>query len=87
MKYSDQVCAALKALHPDARRKIRRALSDLDAGKKRDTKPLKAPPEGFSRLRVGKYRVIYRRAPDSGVLIAEFLDLRTTVYAAFEPPS
>lgn len=87
MKFSDQVSAALKSLHPDARREIRRALSDLEAGKRRDTKALKAPLHGFSRLRVGKYRVIYRRHPESNTLIAEFLDGRSTVYEKFEPPS
>ncbi len=87
MKFSDQVSAALKSLHPDVRREIRRALSDLEAGKKRDTKALKAPLSGFSRLRVGKYRVIYRRDPKGNSLIAEFLDVRSTVYEKFEPPS
>jgi mRNA interferase RelE/StbE len=87
VKFSDQVSAALKSLHPDTRREIRRALSDLEAGKKRDTKALKAPLHGFSRLRVGKYRVIYRHDPEGNSLIAEFLDGRSTVYEKFEPPS
>jgi phage-related protein len=38
MKHSDQVAHALKSLHPDVRRDIRRALDDIDAGRKRDTK-------------------------------------------------
>ena len=87
MKFSDQVSAALRTLSPEARREIRRALDDLEAGKKRDTKPLKPPLEGWSRLRVGRYRVIYRRHPESGTLIAEFLDDRATVYGRFQPPT
>lgn len=87
MKYSDQVVAALKPLHPDIRRKIRQALSDLEAGKKCDVKALKHPLTGFSRLRVGKYRVIYRRHPESHTLIAEFLEKRSTVYEVFRTAS
>jgi mRNA interferase RelE/StbE len=87
VKFSDQVSAALKSLHPDARREIRRALSDLEAGQRRDTKALKAPLHGFLRLRVGRYRVIYRRDPESSTIIAEFLDGRSTVYERFQPPA
>ena len=87
MKFSDQVSAALQSLHPDARREIRRALTALEAGRRRDTKALKAPLNGFLRLRVGRYRVIYRRDPKGNSLIAEFLDVRSTVYEKFEPPS
>lgn len=87
MKFSDQVSTTLRKLSPDARRAIRQALDDLDAGKKRDTKLLKHPLEGFSRLRVGRYRVIYRRHTESGTLIAEFLDDRSTVYDSFQPPT
>jgi mRNA-degrading endonuclease RelE of RelBE toxin-antitoxin system len=59
----------------------------LEAGKKQDTKALRHPLLGFSRLRVGKYRVIYRRHPRSHALIAEFLEERSIVYKAFLPPS
>jgi mRNA interferase RelE/StbE len=86
MKHSDQVINALKSLHPDVRRDIRRALDDIEAGRKRDTKALKPPLDGFHRVRVGKYRVIYRRHPESGVLIAEFLESRSTIYDNFQPP-
>lgn len=87
MKLSDQVTHALKSLHPDVRRDIRRALDDIEAGRKRDTKALKPPLDGFLRVRVGKYRVIYRRHPESGALIAEFLESRSTIYENFQPPS
>lgn len=85
MKFSTQVVAALKALHPGVRRDIRRALDDLAAGIDRDTAPLHDELVGFYRLRVGKYRVIYRR-DDSGVIIAEYLARRGDVYEEFEPP-
>ena len=86
MKFSDQVISALKALNPDGRKAIRRALDDLEAGKKRDTKRLTDELANFWRLRVGRYRVIYRPDPDTGEIIAEFLDIRNSVYENFEPP-
>lgn len=85
MKFSDQVATALRSLHPDTRLAIRRALADLDAGKKRDTKALRPPLQGFSRLRVGRYRVIYRRDPESHAIIAEYLESRATIYESFPP--
>ena len=83
MKYSDQVAATLRSLHPQTRQAIRRALADLDAGKQRDTKVLRPPLQGFSRLRVGKYRIIYRREPESHTIIAEYLESRATIYESF----
>lgn len=86
MKFSSQVVAALKGLHPGVRRDIRRALDDVSAGIARDTAALQHELAGFRRLRVGKYRVIYRR-DDSGELIAEYLAPRSDVYEEFEPPA
>lgn len=87
MKFSDQVVSSLKSLHPDVRRSIRQALDDVEDGKRRDTKRLTDELSQFWRLRVGKYRVIYRPDPDNGELIAEFLDTRSEVYKKFQPPS
>jgi len=39
-KVSLQVTETLKALHPGVRKDLRRALDDLDAGKKRDVRAL-----------------------------------------------
>ena len=85
MKFSDQVIAALKGLHPGVKRDIRRALDDLSAGKKRDVRALSGELAGFSRLRVGKYRVVFRW-DETGELIAEFLGPRRTVYQTIQPP-
>lgn len=43
MKVSLQVAETLKALHPGVRKDLRRALDDLDAGKKRDVRALRHP--------------------------------------------
>ena len=84
MKVSDQCVDALRQLHPDARKSIRRALADLDAGKKRDVAGLTGKLTGFSRLRVGKYRVVFRY-DEAGELVAEFLGPRNLVYEQFTP--
>ena len=86
MKFSDQVVAALKDLHPGVRKDIRRALDDVADGRKRDVGALTGELEGFWRLRVGKYRVVLRR-DTTGELIAEFFGPRKTVYRSFRHPS
>jgi len=86
VKFSDQVVAALQELHPGVRRDIRRALDDVNLGEKRDVRALADELAGFWRLRVGKYRVVFRR-DKAGELIAEFLGPRTTVYRSFRPPA
>ena len=86
MKFSDQCVDALRQLHPDVRKSIRRALADLDAGRKRDVAGLTGKLTGFSRLRVGKHRVIFRY-DETGELVAEFLGPRNLVYEQFAPPS
>jgi mRNA interferase RelE/StbE len=85
LKFSDQVVDALKALHPGVRRDIRRALGEVNAGKKRDVSALSKELTGFWRLRVGKHRIVFRY-DGSGQLIAEFLGPRNTVYQKFKPP-
>ena len=84
MKVSLQVANALRALHPGVRKDIRRALDDLDAGIRRDVCPLEGELAGFFRLRVGKYRIIFR-VEMSGTIMAEFLETRDAVYARFKP--
>lgn len=86
MKFSDQVVAALKELHPGVRRDIRRAIDDLNQGRIRDVRSLHGRMAGFRRLRVGKFRAVFRY-DEAGELIVEFLGPRSTVYEAFKPPA
>ena len=86
MKVSLQVAETLRALHPGVRKDIRRALDDLDSGKKRDVRALKQTLVGYYRLRVGKYRVIFRFDAATGEIRAEFLERRETVYKSFGKP-
>lgn len=84
MKFSDQVVAALNELHPGVKRDIRRAIDDVNQGKRRDVRSLRGRLAGFRRLRVGKYRVVFRYDA-AGELIVEFLGPRNTVYATVQP--
>lgn len=85
MKFSDQVVGALKEMHPGVRKDIRRALDEVNAGKKRDIAALTGELAGFWRLRVGKHRIVFRY-DDVGQLMAEFLGPRSTIYRSFRPP-
>lgn len=86
MKFSEQVVTALEELHPGVRRDVRRALNDVSQGKRRDVRALRGRLAEFRRLRVGKYRAVFRY-DESGELIVEFLGPRATVYEAFQPPA
>jgi len=86
VKFSDQVLDALGGLHPGVRKDIRRALDDVNFRRKRDVTGLKGKLAGFWRLRVGKYRVVFRY-DETGELIAEFLGPRKTIYRSFNPPA
>ena len=75
----------LDSLHPDIKRQIRQAIDDVAAGKKRDTRPLGGVLQGFHRLRVGRWRTIYRYHADTGEMIVEFIEDRGSVYEDFQP--
>ena len=83
MKFSDQVVEALRTCHPKGRRKIRRALDDLARGALQDTQPLEDELAGFFRLRVGRFRVIYRLSESKKVMV-EYLAPRKMVYESFK---
>jgi mRNA interferase RelE/StbE len=85
LRFSDQVVDALKALHPGVRKDIRRALDEVNAGRKRDVAALTGELARYWRLRAGKHRVVFRY-DETGQLVAEFLGPRRTVYYSFRPP-
>lgn len=53
-----QVVDFVRRLPPEPRRRLRRALRDLSR-ERGDVKALEAPLEGYCRLRVGGYRVVF----------------------------
>lgn len=81
---SEPVRIWLRALPPEGKTRVRRALKALVQGGTRsfDIKPLRRKLEGFHRLRVGDYRVIYHF--ESGDLLRmDYADIRDVVYDAF----
>ena len=81
---SEQVQAWLRGLPPQTRAAVRAALRSLERGRagEVDAVPLRRELEGFHRLRVGDYRIIYSHQPGP-VLRLEFADIRETVYETF----
>jgi mRNA-degrading endonuclease RelE of RelBE toxin-antitoxin system len=66
-------------LHPEHRRAIKAALRQLAAGKLEDVKPLEEELDGLQRLRVGKYRMVFRYLSD-GSARCFFMESRRVVY-------
>jgi mRNA-degrading endonuclease RelE of RelBE toxin-antitoxin system len=58
VELSEQVVDFVRRLAPEPRRKLRRALKDL-ASEKGNIRSLEGPLEGYCRLRVGGYRVVF----------------------------
>jgi len=78
---SDQVADWLRNLPPEPKRRVRVALKGLERWQG-DIKPLRGELEGFYRLRVGGYRVVWRMVTKSLIQL-EYADTRDIVYEAF----
>ena len=85
MKYhvtvSQQVMDFGASLAPEPRRALKRAILALREGQG-DTKALTDELSGWSRLRVGAYRVILRHRP-GGEIECVFVEERRLVYEVF----
>ncbi len=79
---SDQVASWLTALPPQTKHRVRLALRGLAKGKG-DVKGLQGPLEGFNRLRIGGFRVIYRQISGKEILL-EYANTRDAVYELYE---
>ena len=81
---SEQVQLWLRGLPPSSKARVRRALKVLAAGRGKtvDTKPLRRELEGFHRLRVGDYRIVYHLEPGQ-LLRLDYADIRDVVYDVF----
>lgn len=80
VELSTQVVESVKRQAPEPRRLLRAALRDLaqDHG---DIKPLEGPLEGYCRLRVHGYRIIFSYAERS--IQCVFAERRGIVYEVF----
>jgi mRNA-degrading endonuclease RelE of RelBE toxin-antitoxin system len=73
-----QVVEFVRRLPPEPRQRVRRALRELgrELG---DIKPLEAPLDGYCRLRVGGYRVVFAYGR-RGTIECVFAEQRSVVY-------
>jgi mRNA-degrading endonuclease RelE of RelBE toxin-antitoxin system len=78
---SPQVKDFIRRLSPEPRKKARRCLDDL-AVDRGDIRPLDENLEGYSRLRVGQYRIILEYLP-RGEILCIFMETRASVYQLF----
>ena len=81
---SEPVQLWLQGLPPATKQRVRRELKALAAGRSRrlDVKPLRRELEGFYRLRIGDYRLVYHFEPRP-LLRLDYADLRDVVYEVF----
>ena len=67
---------------PEPRRALKRALKELEH-ERGDILSLEQPLDGYYRLRIGKFRLIFRYS-NAGIIEAIFLEERSMVYEVFE---
>ena len=81
---SEPVQLWLQGLPPGTKQRVRRELKALAGGRagRLDLKPLRRELEGFYRLRIGDYRIVYRLEPGPMVRL-DYADLRDVVYDLF----
>ena len=81
---SEPVQLWLQGLPPGTGQRVRRELKALAAGHagRLDLKPLRGELEGFYRLRIGDYRIVYHLEPGPVVRL-DYADLRDVVYSVF----
>jgi mRNA-degrading endonuclease RelE of RelBE toxin-antitoxin system len=76
---SDETAELVCTLHPDIKRKIKAALqaiiNDPQTGKR-----LRDELKGLQSFKAGKFRVIYKTAPDKGIIEIIAIGPRKTIY-------
>ena len=79
-----QVASFVRSLAPEPRKRLRRALHELEK-EKGDFRQLEADLAGYVRLRVGIYRVVIRFYAQKGQRIARcvFAERRPVVYEMY----
>ena len=77
LRIPDTIRDFVRSLHPDLKSRVRAALDDI-AKDPACGKPLEAEPNGLWTLRIGSYRVIYRRDRVRPSIVA--IGPRETIY-------
>lgn len=81
VELSQQVADFVRQLPPEPRRRLRLALREL-VRERGDIKPLEGPLEGYCRLRVGAYRIVFSYATPQTIQCV-FAERRSLVYELF----
>lgn len=82
VELSQQVVDFVRSQAPEPRKFLRQALRDL-ASEKGDIRSLEPPLQGFCRLRVRGYRIIFAYGPRQTIQCI-FAERRSIVYDIFE---
>ncbi len=82
VKVREQVWRYYARLGPKDRRAVKRAITGL-SGEHGDIRALRERLEGYYRLRVGPYRIVFRYLPGR-VIECVYLNDRALVYDVFE---
>ena len=82
IELAPQVAGFLRTLAPEPRREWRAALRALADGHG-NVLELEHPLDGFCRLRVGRYRIVFRYAENGRVIRCDFAERRKLVYELF----
>ena len=84
IEQSAQVLAFIRSLSPEPRKAMRAALHKLEKSEG-EVKVLEGELAGYSRLRVGSFRIIFRIATEHGIAVAKcaFAERRALVYELF----
>jgi len=85
VELAGQVVTFVRSQAPQPRRKLRLALRKL-ATERGDIRALEGPLQGFHRLRVGPYRVLFAYTTSESeetTICCLFAERRDTVYAVF----
>ncbi len=84
IRVGDPVLEFLRRLPPEPRHRLRESIRSL-AFERGDTKALDGKLDGYHRLRVGSYRVIFIYSVDSGRRVIEclFAERRAFIYDLF----
>jgi len=76
IRYSKAAVKAISAMDKPTKERIKAAIEGLTHNPpKGDIKPMQGVPDGGMRLRVGKYRIIYKILVDNTVEVLYIMDI------------
>lgn len=86
VELATQVVEFVRGLPPDPKRLLRLVLHALEE-ERGDIKALTDELTGYYRLRVGRYRVIFRHAIKEGspIICCDYAEKRAVIYSQFKP--